>query len=477
MADHVSRVIDVGAEIDIWDRRLNAKTLTFNVGQRELLSYTYQKTIKNPHASATVTFTPQFAISKRHFFNHIKPLDVVRIYEFGQLKFIGFIRNMNASGMINDDGSPQRSITLTLSGMGGYLSEAKIGINAYIFGQSEEDTLNAFVNTQENFQAMIAEMVGQDNSLSYNELVNFVFDTWLNLLDEISGNTRARNLINEYFDITAGVGRFARPLWPKEWDLYQGNYEDITIWSLLDNLLDTPFNELFFDEGPRKIVINGSVVNLNAEKTHLILRNTPFNGSVSDSGSGIQNRFDSLPPILVENVVRYDLSRSMDEVYTLYTTSPPIWNLSVLETVASGFSVPDSEKFGKYLYRPLNVKLNSIRLPSRDNASLDERAQSVTDRVQGTANTLKRWFENNDAFLNGVLTINVPEDSNEDPRIGEKVELAGVAGYFYCESITHVWNYGRALTSHVGVTRGWDYVSDRPMILRGVMFEQEGGFA
>ena len=471
----VVRKIDVSVEVDIWDRISNTKIETINLTRRELFSYTFQKTIKNPNSSGSITLSPQYSVTNRHFFNKIKPFDIAKIYEFGQLKFIGIIRKINGDGAIGEDGNPNRSVVLELSGMGGYLSEAKIGISAIIFNESSIDPLITFQNIQENFKETIAGGIALDRSLTYRELVNFALDTWFTLLNSIGGSRRFDNIINEYFNFTSGVGDFPRPLWPKEWDLYQGNYDDITLWSLLDNLLDIPFNELFFDEGPRKVVLNGSVANLDESKVHLILRNTPFNGSVPDGGSGIENRFDVLPEKIVENIVQYKLNRSMEEVYTLYITSAPIWNLSQFELIAHGFSVPDREKFAKYLYLPLSVKLNNIRIPDIEETKLADMPR-VDQRIQNAAETLKRWFENNDVFYNGVITTHVPQEGDDDVRIGEKIALIGEEGHFYCESITHVWTYGGSLLTHLGVTRGFDYARNRPIEFQGPMFERQGIF-
>ena len=143
-------------------------------------------------------------------------------------------------------------------------------MSAFAFSESEEEPIDAFINAQTSFSEEIAKVVNQQGSLPYQALVNFALDTWFTLLTAVGGDTRFRNMTNEYFDFQTGVGSFPRPYWPKEWDLYQGNFVDITLWSLLDNLMDTPFNELWFDEGPRKLVINGSVRNLSSEKTHLV---------------------------------------------------------------------------------------------------------------------------------------------------------------------------------------------------------------
>lgn len=472
----VVRRINVEVEIDIWDRAANTKTGTLYLTQRDLLGYSFQKTIKNPNSTGSISLTPQYSETNRNLLNEVNAHDVARIYEFGQLKFIGLVQRVSGNGSIDDAGNPLRTTMIQLRGMGGYLSEAKIGIPAVFFSANEEKAIDAFQNAQSTFHAEIAERLGEGTSLPYNALVDFALETWFTLLSSISGSTRFQAFANEYFNFTAGVGTFPRPLWPKEWDLYQGNYENITLWSLLDNLMDIPFNELFFDEGPRQVTINGGLVTLSGEKTHLVLRNTPFNGSIPDGGGSPVDRFNDMPEKVVTDLVKYSLSKSADEVHTLYVTSDPIWDATSLELAFHGVSVPDNEKFGKYLYRPMNVKLNNIRIPENTEETKAADMPAINQRLMNTATTLKNWFSNNDVFYNGVLTTHVPEDGDSDVRIGEKVALDGVQGHFYCESITHEWSYGGALMTHIGVTRGWDYTRDAPMDLRGRMFERENPF-
>ena len=467
MTDAIIRKINVHVEIDIWDKDTNTKSFVYHVTQRELLNFTFQKTIKNPNSSGTVTLTPQYNISKRHFFNHIKVYDVVRIYEFGELKFIGLIRSMSTSGTMGEDGTPTRTVTLQLGGMGGYLSDAKMGLSAYALNEGNERAFaSAFTQEQANFEAGVGELLNKGNGLPYQELVDFALQAWFNLLNALGGDTRFDNILSEYFDLRTAVGDFPRPYWPREFRLVQGNFEEITIWSLLNNLLDIPFNEMFFDEGPRQVVVNGSVVDV-PEKTSLVIRDTPFNNTLNDAGV-VENRFDALPDNPITGVISYNFTRSVDDVYTLYASASPIWDFSLTELVLFGQTAPDRERFSRYLYRPMQVKLNNIRIPS------DEDRHSVDQRLRNTAENLKRWFENNDNYINGVITSPVPE--RNDWHIGDKVSLPGAVGHFYCESITHEWQYGSSLICHTGVTRGYDYSSNKPMILSGEMFEKEGGF-
>ena len=48
-----------------------------------------------------------------------------------------------------------------------------------------------------------------------------------------------------------------------------------------------------------------------------------------------------MPEKVLQDIITYNLNRSMDEVYTQYTTSDPIWDASLIEQVALGHSVQD----------------------------------------------------------------------------------------------------------------------------------------
>jgi hypothetical protein len=168
----------------------------------------------------------------------------------------------------------------------------------------------------------------------------------------------------------------------------------------------------------------------------------------------------------------------MDESFSFYLVSPAVWKQgggsdvdSSMAMIAQGQFVFDKKAFNKYLYRPLQKELFFDRFFDPNGVgqqgSVDEIAKTATYAAQ----TFYNWFKDNDVFLNGTITIQVPSQDVMDPRIGEKIEFDGLSdAYFYVEGVSHNWRYGGKLESTLSVTRG--YGLGKPIVLRDKIFHR-----
>jgi hypothetical protein len=227
------------------------------------------------------------------------------------------------------------------------------------------------------------------------------------------------------------------------------------VWQVLEQLVERPFNEMWIDNGPRTVSIDGKNVNL-PEASCLVFRSTPFDGTVPASGSP-GTAFDNLPSLRIDrdHLVSFDLARSMDEVYTFYSVKEAAFQLSDMTRLLLGQAIVDKERLGTYLLKPLVTELFFTRMENPEGSDKEKEQKEMLDIAKRSSQTLYNWFKNNDQYLSGAVSIMVPSDNKDDPKIGQKIEVDGIEGFFYVEGIAHLWSYRGPLRSDLSVTRGF----------------------
>lgn len=440
-----SRVIDIKIEIDRWSggSLQESKDVT-----RDIENYRFQKSIKAPQGSCQLSILPQSATT--HIMDIIKPMDVVRIREFGVVKFLGYITRVSYDGMINPDGKPARHATITCQQFGGLLVSAAIGLGLGTALGKEDDP---FVAGATELLVAIRNLVDEDGT-TFAELVGALYTNFRDYLSAI-GATNFLTYLDTYFDAESGLTSAETPAIPRTVELYTGTEQSLTFWQLAEQLVQRPFNELWIDNGTRQVSIDGQNVDL-PEKACLVFRPAPFNGTVTATGS--VDRWDELPIIEVSNdhLIRFDLARSMEEVYTFYSVKEPAYDFADNLRLLYGIPSVDEDRVGTYLFRPFVSELFYTRvLDTKGEIQQFTKGQAETV-AQRAADTLLNWFQHNDEFLSGVIQMMVPSDPSLDPRIGDKVRVYGIDGEFYVEGIAHTWSYLGALKSDLTVTRGYN---------------------
>ena len=449
MSDISVRRMDLRIEVDLWRWPEGQLRDTLDI-TRDARNYRFQKSIKNPQGSCQLAMIPQS--STLNILDVLNPMDVIRIYEFGTLKFIGYLTRISYQGSINSTtGKPQRDAVISARQFGGLLVTANIGLGlGTALGEEGDPLLDGAA--QLNRQILNATQDG----VTFSEMVTILYNSFRDYLTAIDATNFIRYL-DTYLNVSSGLTGQDAPALPRTFELFTGTETSLTFWQVAEQLVQRPFNEFWIDNGPRQVSIAGDTVTL-PEQASVVFRPTPFNGTVS--GGSIGNAFDSLETLTIpkDYLLMFNLNRSMDEVYTFYSVKEPAFQLSDTGRLLLGRARVDTDRVGKYLLRPLITELFYIRV---EDLAADEReateSQAIRIADEG-AETLLNWFSLNDEFLSGVVTIMVPDESrgDRDPRIGEKVALEGLSGFFYVEGIAHKWEYQKPLMCDLTLTRGYN---------------------
>ncbi len=462
-----------------WDWTIGQRGKTYDL-TKMVYQWRWQKTIKTPQSGAQITSLPQ--TGSQHFLDVIDVMDVIQIWEFGVLKFQGFVRSIDASGTINSDGTPARMISIKASGFGTLLLEGQLGVNLFL-------KLEKFANIAATMTAFVGRLsdVINDDRAGLAEVTSAVVSEWYTYLINL-GAKKFVKYLDTFLDTSTGMSGKRTPGYPRDLKLFRAEDETMTIWSIIQKICEAPFNEVWFDNGPRtvhyeanarlnptrpiEVTLPGSAT---VTKTYMVLRSTPFNGTTIDGVS--MDVWDSLPAqkVPLGYLVKFNLSKTMEESFSFYLVQPTIPNVSDLTLVATGAAVVDFDALDKYLFRPLTKQQYYARNFDLENPNSDANAGSIFDTAQDSAITLKNWYEKNDQYLSGVLTFMVPSNAEHDPRIGNKIEIEGMEGsFFYAEGVAHSWSYNGTMKSDVSVTRG--YGVNAPVQLTDKIFKR-GKFA
>lgn len=432
--------------------------------------FQWQKSIKNPTANCTITIIPQY--KNDHLLDFLSTMDVLEIREFGRLKFHGYIKNIGASGQIQSTGAPSRTVQLSVQNFGGLFLEGQLGVNMFM-KMSTYKNLGVIIN---KFTGKMSDALTSGGT--YAEIVGLIIEEWFLFLEANNASTY-RRYIDEWMDLTTGLSGQTIIGVPESLAMFKVSDQEMSLWSVLQKVVEAPFNEMWFDVGPRSVSFEANanltgrskLVKFSEDKTYLVLRQTPFNKTVINGTE--KDLWNSLPiKILPMNhLTKWDLNKTMDESYSFYMVSPTLFDPGDLALLAQGIPVFDEDAFNKYLYRPLTHNMFYKRKSSNVKSEVDSEAQrNYLDDVKDKAQTLKNWFEKNDQYLSGSLTMHVPKYAGFDPDIGERCQLEGIDGTFYIEAITHTWQYEKPLFSHVTVTRG--YGTGKAIELRDKIFKR-----
>lgn len=437
-----------------------------------VISSQWQKSIKTPTANCTLTVVPQY--TGIHLLDYVSTMDVIEIREFGRLVFHGYIRKISASGSINPQtGAPSRVVTILIQNFGGLFLEGQLGLNMFIkLGNQVE--MKAHIET---FSAQMTDILNSNKS--YADIVGLIIEEWFKFL-KLNGATTYRRYIDEWMDLTTGLSGQIVSATAKDMYLFNASDQQMSLWSVLQKIVETPFTELWFDNGVREVFfesnsslspIKPGIKKFSEDKTYLVLRQTPFNGTILNGTK--KDLWDVVPikTLPLTHITKWDLSKSMEESYSFYLVTPGAFDPGEIALITMGIDVFDQEAFNKYLYKPLIHNQFYSRKSSNNKPEVAENAQSnYLTEVEDRSNTLKNWFEKNDQYLSGSLTLHVPKDDEYDPKIGERVQIEGIDGTFYTEAITHIWQYQGTLSCHVTVTRG--YGTGKPMELKDKIFKR-----
>ncbi len=437
-----------------------------------VLSYQWSKTIKAPGSQCTISIIPQR--SDINIMDDLNPMDVIQIYEFGALKYTGYIRTIKFSGQITEGtpGRPLRVGSIIVSGFGELIATASLGIN---LGNFKKNFQQFFASAQE--LAVALNKVTMDSTSTYADFITTAYVSWTTLIQNIGASDFAAYL-GSFVDIGSSLDNELSPSFPRSVYLWTGTESSITFWQALFPALQFPFNEMWFDNGPRTLYLNsGTQSNVQLQgygTTYGVFRATPFDGTVHNGTSS--DLFKSLPVKVIpkSSTLRFDFTKTSDESYTVYNCVTPVMSLNTQTRAALGLLEADPVNLNKYLLRMMTSQLYFSRQTSTGQqntvAKTDPQAGAI-EGVGGDLNqTLLNWYTNNDRYLSGGIVFNVPKDATQDVYIGERVQLEGIEGDFYAEGVAHQWTMLGPLLSTLSVTRGWNETNGSPITTTDAIF-------
>ncbi len=159
------------------------------------------------------------------------------------------------------------------------------------------------------------------------------------------------------------------------------------------------------------------------------------------------------------DLIDYDLSRSDEEVYTVFSAYligsafSREYNISKSADKEDDVMAKDNEKMDLYGYKPLEISFRGYDTQGTESDDLKEVFRQLNKKA-------KYWFGRLDDMYSGTLTVITdfikPEDGKDiNPRYGCRAKFLG--GEFYITSAEHHWQYGGTPTINLTVTRGMKY--------------------
>ncbi len=399
-----------------------------------LLSYGFETSLHTP--SSSFNFTTTIVQDKKGltWYEKIRKMDLVFIWEFNKIKFCGVIKNKRFSSSMGNDGKVMRSITFSGVSMGSMLSDFSLVLDQFLY----EGTATA--------ESASKKLMGELATLQSNEdarvapILIAVYNSYFELTQAIGtlgASQGVKGVIDNFVDVNSRLSNDVVLRYPMSFSMYQIGINNI--WDIISQAITPPINELF------------GVWNEDSNKYEIVFRQAPF-----EPVDWLALTTHKLHPIIIKE---YDLGSSDEEVYTFYLGTLPGSGISrnkamVYDSGAGSVAQIDSTQWKKYGYRPLIVDFRYFDRSQESNFSASSLMQSLSKMM-------KRWFEHNDKFLSGSITfMSISKDLYKDatdPKIGEKIKLIG--GEFYIESSSHTWSMLSPMQTTLGLTRGYSYTT------------------
>lgn len=187
------------------------------------------------------------------------------------------------------------------------------------------------------------------------------------------------------------------------------------LWDFLKELKNAPFNEMFWE------IIN--------DRPTIIFRPTPFN----------KDNWNSLQSVTIKDVdiINENLGRSDLETYVVYKVKA--------ETFGG-----DTDILGylPYWYPPYYTKYGITRLEvySKYLEYNGDDLSTIQDKMKDIFN----WNIKNNYMENGTITVK----GLNCYKVGTRVKIASTGMEYYCEGVTHNFNFGTGWTTTLSLTRG-----------------------
>lgn len=400
----------------------------------ELISYSFSESLNSIESNFSLVLPPSVDNDGRSWLDKIEVRDIVYIYEFGELRYVGYVETRRYSAQISPDGKPNRRVLINGGGIGKLLSTFNLILNQAFY----QATTIADAAAQKLSAKLASEMA---ENAQIGPILKSIYEDYMDLVIKIgttSASIGVKQIIDNFIDIDSGLSNELVAIYPVSLSLYQVGENNI--WQIWSQLLFPPVNELFGRWNPE------------SQKYEMIFRKTPF-----DPSDWKALPLTSIPPIII---TEHDIGSSDSEVYTFYLGMLPgsgiSQNLAILSVNPAGKNyVIDEEKWTKYGYRPMIIQFRYF------DRSKQEAFQGASKLMRDVSEMLKTWFKHNDEYFSGSITIMTADKDkvlNRNPRIGEKISI--LEGEFYIESCEHTWSFAGPMQTKITISRGAVYGSD-----------------
>jgi hypothetical protein len=367
------------------------------------------------------------------WYDKIHVRDLVFIREHGKTRFAGYIQNRRYVARMGDKG-PQRSIAISGTSIGGFLTTFSIIMDLHILSSNQTAK-----DAASQFMAAIASNIDVNQSMA--ELMKAVFKAFLDMVDKIGGsqNIGVRQIIEKFFNIGGKFSPNVKAKYPYCLSLFQTG--ENSLWDVISQIVTPPFHELYG-------LWNYA---MGANNYELIMRPTPFNPS-DWSALPISVIPDDIPALFLKDYDIGDSDNDMKTIYGCFLPGSAISREKAMTLDNFKYSMKfDNDMWPYYGYRPLFTELRYF------NRAKEKDFTDVATMIAELSQQLYDWFHNNAGFLTGTVSIENVETTEYThyPQIGERLGFLG--GEFYIEQTRHSWQYGGEMVKTLGVSRGFLY--------------------
>jgi hypothetical protein len=415
---------------------VSSKTDVGPNGYTDLIGYEFNNNLRDPEGGFSLTFVPAQDGNRLTWKDKIKIRDMVFIYEFGILSYIGIIKSTSYSSSMNGE-SPTRRISMQGHSLGGAVKAFNLPMNIYLWFNigTTADTANDALTDALNSDVSVGQNLKNTLRLITERFFRVAFG------GNLSGFTA---LINEYISLASSDLEAYYPM-----NIRPFNDQVNNLFTIFKNILPEPVYEVFgvYENGVYKIKS----------------REAPFD----------YDDWNNLPLTEIDPVelVSQTFGDSDTEVYTQYFSDVPnsviTENQAYADSEFNGMYYFDEEKFPIYGHRQLRASFPYYNLDGDA-----ENRQKLIDFCRRNSARLYAWYNHNDEFQSGSITLMTRprNDGKKFIQIGERIQyMNGNSGpvQFYVEGEKRSMQYPERMTSEYVVTRGFEY-GRRELTVNGV---------
>lgn len=417
-----------------------------DVYNRLVTSYQYRQELASFECPFTITCVPGVTDQGESVYDAIALLDVVKITEFGEVKYMGVVSNKRHTARMTDTG-PDRNIIISGYGIGGILNRFTLLLDQIILS----DATTSLEYLEKQAKTLLNDLCAvHKENVSVAQIMETIAKSFKMATTAIGGfpeGTGIFKVVDEYMVFSDDAKKLYAK-YPMALSIF--SYGGNTLAEIWQSIVFKPLYEFFirWDEGRRKYL--------------LMLRPTPYTPE-----GWLSLRKTVIDPLYMTAI---DVGVSDDEVkswYFAYLSGGAMSYEQVRASYQKEAIIKDPEKWSLYGYRPLEAQFKYVDqgviesnggnisiTPSGAAGDVFTKGGAISDKqlMAEYSKRMKAWYENIDDMLSGTVEMMTVAAG---PRIGERIEVQG--WQFYVEAVTGGWTYGGPMQTTLQVTRGGIY--------------------